>query len=113
MGDAASRLLKVLDERAEKRKNSAGEDLGRRQFADQPMAESGAEPERRVGCTLDGSAPTAARGLGGCSGLEEIGRAGFQPSTVRFILRCKGTARPTLDEPLLTDRAKRHAPEDG
>lgn len=115
MEAAASRLLRVLDERAKKRKNSAGGDTEPAKIAETSArslvaGESGDEPERmRRSAALDGSSPTAAGAWEGSSGMGG-GHAGFQGRS--FSLRSGCTARPTLDEHPLTDRAITHAPED-
>jgi hypothetical protein len=133
MEDAAARLLAVLEQRVEKRKNSAGEDLGRRQFADQQptrslvgLAEkSGRDSERKHGSTalkLPGRQLTPPQG-GGIGGdpVAEVGRSNGMGNTggqadfgISSSLKYKDTTRPALDE-ALADRPRRYpdAPEDG
>jgi hypothetical protein len=119
LGDAARRLIGVMDERAKKRKAAGGLGVDRHQFADRPMSpdENGPSESDRGSGSLDRSgqlAPvregtgdhTAERG-GNDSGLEwGGGHVDFR----RNFRGNKDTTRPTLDEPLLADRAKRHAP---
>jgi hypothetical protein len=125
--DAARRLIGVMDERAKKRKNSAGEDLGRRQFADQPPQRSlVGRAEKWPGAERDKGpqrfkAPGQSTPLGGGVGGDPVakvgrsngigntgGQAGFGISS---SLKYKDTARPNSERPsLLADRTDPEGP---
>jgi hypothetical protein len=124
MSDAASRLLRVLDERSKKRKNSAGEDLGRRQIADRPLSpDENAEERSPRGLGRLDAPPQQFTSLEEASdhtpqggerrGLEFDGRA--ELSTLDFVqsFSPQGTARPGSGRYLGKGRTReRHAPED-
>lgn len=124
MEDAARRLLAELDERA-KRKDLAGRVmLEPAQIADQPTvslvkAEKWPAPSKGVHAQGAGQHTTqgedcvdhTARKEGTGQRIGIGGRADFSGGCFSFR-GGKDTARPTLDEPLLAERANRHAPED-
>jgi hypothetical protein len=130
MSDAASRLLRVLDERAKKRKTLAGSDLDAGPDSNQPALsrvraeKCGRDSERQHGSTalkLPGRQYTPPQG-GGIGGdpVAEVGRsngignAGAQAVLgIGSSLKYKDTACPALDE-ALADRSRRYpdAPED-
>jgi hypothetical protein len=118
MSDAASRLLRVLDERAKKRKNSAGEDLGRRQIADQPpqMSPTGLADERADGAS-DGVQVSLKRRPQLTDSREDVAgglvKGGGQTDLqcVRFSYGSKRAACPVSGSPLLPAERARNAPE--
>lgn len=99
----AARLSKVLAVNAEKWKRQAGGKLG-----PAPITESSA--------TLEKAADSENGGVPGllyrCPQAETEGERVDLRSETCFSFEYKGTTRPTPDEPLMTDRAKRHAPGD-
>jgi len=116
MEAAASRLLRVLDERVRKRRLAGGLE-GPAEIQDRPLSpDENAEERSHMGSGRldappqltqpreDGCDPVASKGFSG-NGLEFDGRADL--STLDFV-RCvnpEGTARPSLDEPPVKDRA--------
>jgi len=129
MSDAASRLLRVLDERSKKRKALAGGDAGagtnclsKDACPCVSLEKSGLADRNNGPHAIDaslqltpsegrnGGDPVASKGFSGNGLVMGVGRADLSGGS--FSLRCKDTVRPTLEEPLLTDRANKHAPED-